>query len=101
MKYEYKYKITNINEEERLITIASSNRSYMEEPNSFVHLVKMIQNDVNGSIENVGEIKFKISNADLELVYMWDGLFGISVQYPENVSKDDVVNFLNKYMSDF
>ncbi len=59
---EYKYKIISINEDERQIVIASSNRSYMEEPNAFVNLVKLIQSEVNATIENVDEMQFKITD---------------------------------------
>lgn len=98
---EYKYKITDINESERRIKIESSNRSYMEEPNSFVNLVKTIEKDVDGAVEKVGEMQFKISDDKLNLVYMWDGLFGISIKYPDNVTKDAAVKFIERYMSDF
>jgi hypothetical protein len=98
---EYKYKIISINEDERQIVIASSNRSYMEEPNAFVNLVKLIQSEVNGTIENVGEMQFKITDDKFGLIYQWDGLFGISVIYPENISPNEAVDFLDNYMSEF
>lgn len=98
---EYKYKIIGIDEANCRITIASNNRSYMEEPNSFANLVKMVQHDVDGTVEKVGEMQFRIADDKLNLIYMWDGLFGISIAYPENVKKEEVLEFLEKYMSDF
>ncbi|MBE5957645.1 MAG: hypothetical protein E7254_02125 [Lachnospiraceae bacterium] len=98
---EYKFKIVKSNKDSRRIVISSSNRSYMEEPNSFVYLVKRIQSDIGGSIENVGDMQFKITDDKYGLVYQWDGLNGISVVYPESVSEEDTLKFLNNYTCDF
>ena len=98
---EYKFKIIKSDRDSRKIVISSSNRSYMEEPNSFVYLVKMIQNDVGGSIENVGEMQFKINDDKYGLIYQWDGLNGISVVYPEGVSEEEALEFLNNYTCEF
>lgn len=96
---DYKYKILHINKNERWITIISNDELDLEEPDAFIYFVKMIQKDVNGSIENIGNIQYRIINDGLGLVYQWDGLFGISVIYPENVKEYQAVEFLNKYMS--
>lgn len=97
---DYKYKILQVNESERWITIISDDEFDMEETDAFIYFVKMIQKDVNGKIEDVGDIRYRIAGDGMGLVYQWDDLFGITVTYPENVTKVQAIKFLSKYMSE-
>ena len=94
---EYHYKITYINEEERWIYIASDDEMDMEEPDAFVYLVKKIQKDLDGDIKEVGIMQYQIGQDLLSLVHQWDDLFGTVVIYPNGISKDRVIEFLEKY----
>lgn len=98
---DYKYRIYNINEECRWIYIDCNDEFCLEEPDSFVNLVKTIQKDIGGNIENVGDIQYIITNDKLNLVYRWDDLFGIVVIYPKITDKDQALKFLDKYMSEW
>lgn len=94
---EYKYKITRINEKERWIFLYADEWD-IEETDSFVYLVKKIRDDLQGKVIDKGMTTYSIDNDPLQLVFQWDSLFGITVVYPSNVSKDEAVSFLNKYL---
>lgn len=93
---EYRYKITRINEKERWIFLYADKWD-CEETDSFVYLVKKIQEDLHGNIIDKGMTNYSIDNDPLQLIFQWDSLFGITVIYPANVNKDTVVAFLEKY----
>ncbi len=95
---DYKYRIWSVNEEERWIFIISDDELDMEEPDSFVSLVKTIRDDVHGQIERVGNDQYKIIGDQYGLVYQWDEVFGITVVYPKTTELENVKNFLGKYM---
>lgn len=94
---EYRYKITSINEKERWIFLYADEWD-CEETDSFVYLVKKIRDDLQGKVIDKGMTTYSIDNDPLQLVFQWDSLFGITVVYPSNVSKDEAVSFLNKYL---
>lgn len=68
-----------------------------DEPEGFVHLVKKIQSSCNGKIVNVGWMRYKIIGAELDLVYQFDDLFGMVVEYPKDCEKEKVIEFLKKF----
>ena len=97
----YKYKILHINNQEQWIFIKSNDDFDLEEPDAFLHFVKMIQRDVNGKIVVVGNTQYKIIDDGIGFVYQWDGLFGITVIYPETVTESQAVDYLSKYITEF
>ncbi len=98
---DIRYKISHINSKERWIFIKSSDEYDLYDPDAFVNFVKIIQNDTGGTIENVGDVQYILKNNGPQFVYQWDDLFGIVVIYPENMTEDEALEFLGKYMSEF
>ena len=98
---DYQYKILDVNEKERWITIISNDHSDREEPDAFMNFVKKIQTDVNGTIKETGDIQYRIMGDGYGFIYQWDSLFGITVLYPKEVTKVQAIEFLSKYMSEF
>ena len=96
---DYKYRILHINSKERWIHIDSKDEWDRYEPDAFVHFVKKIRNETEGTIENVGDCRYIINYEGPQFIYQWDDLFGIVVIYPENITEDDAVGFLSKYLS--
>ena len=95
---DYKYGLRSINEKDRWIYVSCDDDMVAEEPDAFFYLVNTIQKDVGGDVVSVGWYQYKISGDKLELVYQWDGVFGITIFYPPDVTKEQVVAFLSKYM---
>lgn len=94
---EYIYNILNINEEQRWITLVSNDEFDCEEPDSFFHFLQRIRRGVRGTIKELGEMRYQIPEDNLGLVYQWDEVFCISIIYPQTVSKEIVIDFLEKY----
>lgn len=92
----YHYKIIRIDEKDRWIFLNADEWDY-EEPDSFACLVKKIRDNLNGKIIDKGMTSYSIDNDPFRLTYQWDDAFGITVVYPPDVEKNDVVAFLEKY----
>ena len=45
-------------------------------------------------------MQYKIENDECDYVYRWDGLFGITIIYPAEMSSDQAVATLEKYIED-
>lgn len=97
VKMDYNYKIWNVDKNERWIYI-KCNEWDSYDSDSFVYLLEKIQNDIDGNIIDMNDNIYKLENDSLDLRFQWDGCFGITVVYPENVSYIDVENFLKKYL---
>ena len=93
---KYTYKIGHIFEAERWISIDYENEIY--EIDGFVELVKKISDNCNGKIKNVGEIRYKIIGAELDLIYQYDDLFGMIIEYPDNLNQENVITFIKKFI---
>lgn len=93
----YRYSVLYINRSERWITIVSNDKWDCEEPDSFICLLKRIRDGVSGILEDIGETQYYIKGDGLELLYQWDGCFGISVIYPESVSSEEAIRFLKQF----
>ena len=93
---EYNYEIIHINETERWIYLFADEWD-CEETDSFVFLVKKISVDLNGKITGLGMCTYSIDKDPFRLVYQWESLFGITIVYPEDVEKEEVIKFLEKY----
>ena len=46
----------------------------------------------------VGDIRYEIVGAELKLVYQYDYLFGMVIEYPKECEKDRVIAFIKKYI---
>ena len=90
----YKYSIMNINEKDGWIFIGCEGGDQYEEYEPFVNFVKTINKDFSGKIIEVGEMRYKIENLEPDMVFQWDDLFGIVVEYKNN--KDEVLEFLKR-----
>jgi len=95
------YRITNMDDSSDWIYIHSNNDTDCDNPDSFVALLKMISNDTNGTIEDIGNFQYKIKGDGIGLVYQWDSCFGIVAICPYGIPKAQAIEFLKKYMSDF
>lgn len=52
-----------------------------EESDSFIELLKLVRDDLGGKLKDLGMDRYTFENDPLELVYQWDSLFGIVVEY--------------------
>lgn len=94
MKYEYT--IGHIFDNDRWIGIEYEAAIY--DVNGFVELVKKIRDDCKGKIIDVGEMRYKIVGAEIELIYQYDDLFGMIVEYPSDLSRESAIEFIKKYI---
>ena len=92
----YHYKIALINEKEHWIYIDHDERRW-HEIDAFVNLMKAIQHGCNGKIIDVGDTKYKIAGAELDLIYQWDSCFDIVVIYRKKEQKEEAIKFLQNY----
>ena len=99
MEGDVRNSVGNINRQERWITILTDDPFGFDDTDSFVHLVKSIRDDINGDIQEVGDMQYSIKGDPCNLIYQWDGCFGISIVYPKGVTEDTVLNFLGRYMN--
>lgn len=97
---DYRYKISHINAAERWIFVKSSDDLELENPNSFHNFLEIISGRLGGNIVEVGDMQYKIENDECDYVYQWDGLFGITIIYPAEMSSDQAVAILRKYIED-
>ena len=91
---EYTYSIRSIDKESRWIFLTSNDEWDLEEPDSFVFLLKKIRDRVQGHIVEIGEMCYGIPEDGLGLSYQWDTLFGISIVYPQTIQAEMVIDFL-------
>lgn len=91
---KYIYSIKYIDEENRWIFLSSNDELELEEPNSFIFLLKKIRSRVEGHIIEVGEMCYKIPEDGLGLNYQWDTLFGITVICPQDIDLEATIDFL-------
>lgn len=94
---EFTYRILDINESERWITIVSNEGAGLEESESFIELINRIKNHVNGKVVKIDELQYKVLGDGLGLIYQWDSCFGIAVIYPSDVQKEEAITFLKLY----
>ena len=85
----YSYRISSINESDRWVLI-SSNDDDINDTDSFVFLIKTIASQAGAKVKEVGNFQYAFDGDPMKLTYQWDGLFGISVIYPSEVSKEQV-----------
>ena len=85
----YSYRISSINESDRWVFI-SSNDDDINDTDSFAFLVKTIASQAGVKVKEVGNFQYALDGDPMRLIYQWDGLFGISVIYPSEVSEEQV-----------
>ena len=90
----YTYSIERINKEDRWVFLTSNDVWDLEEPDSFVFLLKKIRDRVGGPVMEAGEMRYIIPADGLGLNYQWDTLFGITVVYPQTAQVEAVIDFL-------
>ena len=99
----YTYKIGNVSETDKWIYVKCIEENSVDESESFVELLKTIaikwnNSEWNGKISSVGNMRYKVENDPIDLVYQWDDLFGIVFEYKDNTNLDAVKSFItNNY----
>ena len=91
---KYTYLIISINKEKRWIFLKSNEEWDLEDPDSFVFLLKKIRDRVQGHIVEIDEMCYGIPEDGLGLNYQWDTLFGITIVYPQMAPVETVIDFL-------
>ncbi len=94
----YTYDILSVSEDSKWIFIIC-NEVDSEEYEPFVALLKNIAQKWNngewqGKISSAGEMRYRINNDPLNLVYQWDDLFGIVFDYKNSTNLNDVKSFI-------
>ncbi len=95
----YTFKIKFASKKDKWIFIGCDEVNSMYQYEPFVSLVKVIAQKWNdgewqGKISSVGEMRYKIKNDPLKLVYQWDSLFGIVFDYRVKTNLDNIKSFL-------
>ena len=95
----YTYKIASVSESDRWIFINCNEEDSLTESEPFVEVVKQIakkwnDNEWQGKIFSVDEMRYKVKNDPVDLVYQWDDLFGIVFEYKNNTKLDEVKSFI-------
>ena len=97
----YTYFISRISKSDKWIYVECKEEDSMLEQEPFVELVKNVAKAWNGgtwegNILQAGEMRYQVKNDPLNLVYQWDDLYGIVLEYAQ-ASPDPVVTILGEY----
>ena len=87
-----KYGILDINEGSWIFL--HCNEDDLDTPDAFIELVKRAQKILGGKIINLGEVRYRIENDNLNLIFQWDSCFGMVVEVPSSSSYEKAVQFL-------
>ena len=90
------FKITHVSEESRWIFLYYDEWD-VEESDSFIELLKLVRNDLKGELKDLGMDRYTFDNDPLGLIYQWDSLFGIVVEYRDD--KIAALEYLNRIIS--
>ena len=95
----YTYKIVSISKTENWTHVKCNEKDSLFEIEPFVELIKYIskkwnKNEWKGNIFSVGEMRYKVKNDPIDLVYQWDDLFGIVFECKNSTNLDDVRSFI-------
>jgi hypothetical protein len=95
----YTYKITGVSTTDKWIYIGCNEESSMLNYEPFVELLKHIAQKWNngewyGKLSSVGDMRYKINNDPIKLIYQWDDLFGIVFDYQNSIDSNYVKTFL-------
>lgn len=94
---KYTYKATAFSEGWLSIECNEADSVFDHEP--FIELVQSIartwnNNEWQGTFSLAGEMRYRIKNDPINLVYQWDSLYGIIFEYPSALSPNSVMNFI-------
>ena len=83
---KYTYRISRISENDRWIHIECNEEDSILKYEPFAELVKAItkkwnNNEFQGNIISTGKMQYRINNDPYNLIYQWDDLFGIVIDY--------------------
>ncbi|SFB11356.1 hypothetical protein SAMN05216249_109123 [Acetitomaculum ruminis DSM 5522] len=90
------FKITSVSEESRWIFLCYDEWD-VEESDSFIELLKLVRADLKGDLKDLGMNRYTFNNDPLKLIYQWDSIFGIVVEYQDN--KNAALDYLNRIIS--
>ncbi|MCR5451821.1 MAG: hypothetical protein K6F00_04235 [Lachnospiraceae bacterium] len=78
----YEYEIYGKSAAKRWIAILSNDNEDCDKPDAYINFVE----------------KVNASGDDMGFTFNWDPTFCISVLYPENVSEEQAISFLNRFV---
>ena len=94
----YTYKINGVSTTDNWIYIECNEEDSVMEYEPFVALVRSIATKWNGQwqekISSAGDMRYKINNDPLDLVYQWDDLYGIVFAYKDGANFADIKTFI-------
>lgn len=93
MNSDFVYKIIFVDEKSKWIHICS-NGDY-EEHDAFFSLLKQIAKQSGEKIKDIGDFRYTISNLPYDIVFQWDDLFGIVIEYKNAYDKKNILDYIN------
>lgn len=63
-----------------------------------MELIKKISDDCNGKVLSIGNTRYKIIGVELDLIYQSDDLFGMVIEYSDNLNIEEVITFIKRYI---
>lgn len=89
----YTFYFSGFSEDENWIYLECREEDSLYEQEPFAELAKQIAQKWNngkweGMISSVGPMRYRVKNDPLNLVYQWDDLFGIVVEYSKNTPEE-------------
>lgn len=92
---EHKYEITTINDKEGWVYINDvADNLCFEEPDSFIHLVRLFKASFGGTVIEVGDVQCTVSGMPIRLVFQWDDLFGIVIIVDKSEDMNQVLELI-------
>lgn len=97
MELEHRYKILTVSYDSGWLFIDDDiDDCQMDDPESFVSLIKMFQQEYGGEVKNIGDIQYEITKLPVDLTFQWDSCFG-NVIIVKNIGEiDKAVSFINR-----
>lgn len=100
---KYSYKIALIMEEARWVMVKCNEVDTIDVggTEAFSNLLKRIslilnKGDIEGTFLQIGEMRYRIKNDPLFLVYQYDTMLGIVIEYGKDTPKKTLLKFLSK-----
>ena len=93
----FKYYIAGNSQEDRWIYIKCKDFDF-EDETAFIYFVKLIQNKYPEKLVSVGECRYRFEKSKMDLIYQWDDLFGIVIEYPKGIEEKEVIDFLEEFV---
>ena len=100
---KYSYKIALIMEDARWVMVKCNEVDTIDVggTEAFSNLLKRIslilnKGDIEGTFSQIGEMRYRIKNDPLFLVYQYDTMLGIVIEYGKDTPKKTLLKFLSK-----